>query len=323
MKSIIRYLAIKTMNKKLKKVSSRIPDDKFQQEVQKSSVEYSHLIKESIFMIIGVLSATFGLKGFLLPNSFIDGGITGVSLIINELSNVPISILLIAINLPFLLLGFKAINKSFAIRSIISISMLAIAVELIDFPMITDDKLLISIFGGFFLGLGIGMSIRGGAVLDGTEVLAIFASKKTGLTIGDIITVVNVVIFLIASFVFSVEIALYAMITYLAASKTVDFVVDGLEEFIGVTIISEQNEDIRKAIIERVGRGCTIYKGKGGYDPYGVESNEVDIIYTLITRLELARLQTEVDIIDPNAFMIMHSIKDARGGMIRKGIHKK
>lgn len=311
------------MNKKLKKVSSRIPDDKFQQEVQKSSVEYSHLIKESIFMIIGVLSATFGLKGFLLPNSFIDGGITGVSLIINELSNVPISILLIAINLPFLLLGFKAINKSFAIRSIISISMLAIAVELIDFPMITDDKLLISIFGGFFLGLGIGMSIRGGAVLDGTEVLAIFASKKTGLTIGDIITVVNVVIFLIASFVFSVEIALYAMITYLAASKTVDFVVDGLEEFIGVTIISEQNEDIRKAIIERVGRGCTIYKGKGGYDPYGVESNEVDIIYTLITRLELARLQTEVDIIDPNAFMIMHSIKDARGGMIRKGIHKK
>lgn len=291
-------------------------------EIQRKRIELTHLVKESIFMIIGVLAATFGLKGFLLPNSFIDGGITGVSLMLTELTDIPLSIFIVIVNLPFLLLGFRSINKSFAIRSIISIALLALAVEFIEIPLITDDKLLVSIFGGFFLGLGIGMSIRGGSVLDGTEVLAIFASKKTGLTIGDIITVVNVIIFLIAVFVFSVEVALYAMITYLAASKTVDFVVDGLEEYIGVTIISDKNEEIRVAIIDKVGRGCTIYKGKGGFSAEGEIHNEHDIIYTLITRLELSRLQTEVDKIDANAFMIMHAIKDARGGMIRKRMHK-
>jgi len=319
MKGLVKSILIKTMKKK---VSSRITEAQLNNELKKSEVEFSHLTKESIYMILGVLSASFGLESFLLPNSFIDGGITGVSLILNKLTEVPLSILLVVINFPFILLGFKSINKNFAIKSIISISLLAIAVETIHFPVITDDKLLVAVFGGFFLGLGIGLSIRGGAVLDGTEVLAIFASKKTGLTIGDIISVVNIGIFMVGAFVFSIEIALYAMITYLAASKTVDFVVDGLEEFIGVTIISEKNEEIRKVIVERVGRGCTIYKGKGGYSVNESEDNEIDIIYTLITRLELARLQTEVDIIDSNAFMVMHSIKDARGGMIRKKVHK-
>lgn len=311
------------MTRKMKKVSARLSEEDLKKETAKFTVKYSHLIKESVLMILGVLSATFGLKAFLLPNSFIDGGITGVSLILTEVTNLPLSIFLILINLPFLLLGFTSINKNFAIKSIISISILALSVELIDFPTITDDKLLISVFGGFFLGLGIGLSIRGGSVLDGTEVLAVYASKKTGLTIGDTITVLNIIIFLVGAFILSVEIALYAMITYLAASKTVDFVVDGIEEFIGVTIISEKSEEIRMAIIYKVGRGCTLYKGKRGFATKGQELKDVDIVYTLITRLELAKLQTEIDIIDPQAFMVMHSIKDARGGMIRKRVHKK
>lgn len=258
MKGLVRALTIKIMSKKLKKIDSKIPEIIIETEIKKNKVEFNHFAKESFFMLIGIISATFGLKGFLLPSSFIDGGITGVSLILAELTYVPLSVYIVIVNLPFLLLGFRTINRSFAIRSIISIGLLAIAVEFVEVPIITEDKLLVAVFGGFFLGLGIGMSIRGGSVLDGTEVLAIFASKKTGLTIGDIIAVVNVLIFLVGAFVFSIEIALYAMITYLAASKTVDFVVDGLEEYIGVTIISEKNDEIRIAITDKVGRGCTI-----------------------------------------------------------------
>lgn len=324
MKNIIRTLIIRTMSERHKKVSSRVLDSKLNEQVDKSTIEVTHLLKEIIFLILGVMSASFGLKSFLLPNDFIDGGITGVSLIVHHITNIPVSILLIAINIPFILLGFRAINKSFAIRSIIAISLLAVVIATVNFPTVTNDKLLIAVFGGFFLGLGIGLSIRGGGVLDGTEVLAIYIAKKSGLTIGDIITIANVIIFFAAAFVFKIETALYAMITYLAASKTVDFVVDGIEEFIGVTIISKKTEEIRKVIVQKVGRGCTIYKGKGGYpeDSDSDNNKDIDILYTLITRLELAQLQTQIDIIDTKAFIVMHSVKDAKGGMIKKRIHK-
>ena len=185
-------------------------------------------------------------------------------------------------------------------------------------PIITSDKLLIAVFGGFFLGLGIGLAIRGGSVIDGTEVLAVFISRKTAATIGDIILVFNIIIFGFAAYVFSIEIALYAILTYLAASKTVDFVVSGIEEYVGVTIISNFSEDIRLAIVENMGRGCTIYTGKRGFGKRGDVLKSTDILYTLITRLELAKLHTEIDKIDKDAFIVMHSIKDAKGGMIKK-----
>ena len=257
--------------------------------------------------------AKYQSTGFLLPNMFIDGGVMGISLLLAELFDIPLSVLIVVINLPFLILGFSTISKQFALKSIIAIILLAISVQFIPFPVITDDKLLIAIFGGFFLGLGIGLSIRGGSVIDGTEVLAIFVSKSTSLTIGDVILLFNVLIFSFAAYVLTIEIALYAMLTYLAASKTVDFVVSGIEEYIGVTIISDHNEKIRIAIIENLGRGCTIYSGKGGQS-----MEEIDIIYTLITRLELAKLKKEVGKIDKEAFLVMHSIKDAKGGMIKK-----
>ena len=262
---------------------------------------------------MGVLSAGFGLKGFLLPNMFIDGGAMGISLTIAELTEIPLSVLIVVINLPFLIMGFSTISREFALKSIFAIVLLAISVHFIPFPIITNDKLLIAIFGGFFLGLGIGLAIRGGSVIDGTEVLAIFVSKKTSLTIGDVILIFNVLIFLVAAKVFTIEIALYAMLTYLAASKTVDFVVSGIEEYIGVTIISDYSEEIRIAIIENLGRGCTIYSGKRGQT-----MEQTEIVYTLITRLELAKLHTEIDKIDKDAFVVMHSIKDAKGGMIKK-----
>lgn len=281
-------------------------------------VEVSYFFKSSLFMLLGVMSAAFGLKGFLLPNSFIDGGVTGISLITSSVSGVSLSILLILINLPFMAIAWYQVGRSFALRSMGSIILLAIAVHVFQFPAITEDKLLIAFFGGFFLGLGIGLSVRGGAVLDGTEVLAVYISKKSPMTIGDVILVFNVMIFSVAALVFTIEIALYAILTYLVASKTVDYVVEGIEEYIGVTIISEKSNDIRLAIIENLGRGCTIYEGKKGFAKRGDPLKKTEIVYTLVTKLEISRLQAEIDKIDTDAFVIMHSVKDAKGGMIKK-----
>jgi uncharacterized membrane-anchored protein YitT (DUF2179 family) len=283
-----------------------------------AKVELSYLLKSSVFIILGVLSASFGLRSFLLPNNFIDGGVTGISLITSAVTSIDVSILLVIINLPFLFLAWKTISRSFAIRSFIAIILLALAVHFISFPIVTTDKLLIAVFGGFFLGLGIGLAVRGGSVLDGTEVLAVFITKKTSLTIGDVILIFNVIIFSVGALVFSIEIALYAILTYLAASKTVDFVVDGIEEYIAVTIISDRSEDIRLAIIEKLGRGCTLFDGKKGFAKRGDPLRETNIVYTLVTKLEISRLQAEIDKIDSNAFIVMHSVKDAKGGMIKK-----
>ena len=311
MKPVFRYILIEIF--KLKQKKTVLKENQFEKEVKKAKVEFTHYLQDAFFIVVGVLSAAIGLKGFLLPNLFIDGGVMGISLIVAELSSIPLSVLIFLVNLPFLIMGISAISKQFALKSILAITLLALVVHFFAFPVVTNDKLLIAVFGGFFLGLGIGLAIRGGAVIDGTEVLAVFVSRKISLTIGDVILIFNIMIFSVAAYVFSVETALYAMLTYLAASKTVDFVVSGIEEYVGVTIISYKNEEIRKAILEKMGRACTIYSGKRGQS-----LEEIDILYTLLTRLELAKLHTEVDKIDKNAFVIMHSIKDAKGGMIKK-----
>lgn len=317
MNSIFKYVVLKITELRLRK-EDKVQKKLYEKILAETRVEISHRIKDSALISLGILSASFGLKGFLLPNAFIDGGVTGISLILAELTDLSLAIFIVAVNLPFIVLGLSTIGRRFAMRSLLAIAVLAVTVHFFNLPIVTDDKLLIAVFGGFFLGAGIGLSIRGGAVIDGTEVLAIYISKKTALTIGDVILLFNVLIFGVAAYIFSIETALYAMLTYLAASKTVDFVVSGIEEYVGVTIISDFSEDIRMAVIEKMGRGCTIYSGKRGFGKRGDRLKETDIIYTLITRLELAKLQTEVDKIDPNAFLVMHSIKDAKGGMIKK-----
>lgn len=280
-------------------------------------INFLRLLRDIFFMLAGILSAAFGLEGFLLPNDFIDGGATGISLLISELSNVPLYILLIVVNIPFVYLGYKVLGKNFAVKTAAAITGLAITVAFIHFPEVTHDKLLVSVFGGFFLGAGIGLSVRGGAVIDGTEVLAIFLSKKLGTTIGDIIIMFNIVIFSAAAYLLSIETALYSMITYLVASKALDFVIEGIEEYTGVTIVSPHSEEIRMMIMEKIGRGLTVYKGKRGFGSHG-ERNDIDIIYTVVTRLELNKLNTEIEKIDPHAFVVMNSVKDTRGGMIKK-----
>lgn len=274
--------------------------------------------RDIIFMLLGIFSAGLGVRGFLIPNGFIDGGVMGISLLANIETELPLSILIIAINLPFILLGYRQISMVFSIKSILAITALALVIAIVPYPVVTEDKILVSVFGGFFLGTGIGMVIRGGGVIDGTEVLAIFLSRKTSLTVGDYIFIFNIVIFSVAAYLLSIEVALYSILTYLAASKTVDFILEGIEEYTGVSIISTRSQQIVKMIREKLGRGLTIYSGRKGFGRSGASDQNIDIIYTVITRLEINRLTTEVERIDPRAFIVMQSVKDTRGGMVKK-----
>ena len=274
--------------------------------------------RSAVFIIIGIFSAAFGLKSFLLPNNFIDGGATGISLLLSRIFNFPLPIIIILVNIPFILLGYKQLGNVFAVRTILSILGVAVCLALVNYPPVTNDKLLVAVFGGFFLGAGIGFAIRGGGVLDGTEVLAIFVSRKTGSTIGDIIMVINILIFTSAVYFLGLETALYSMLTYLSASKTVDFLIEGIEEYLGVTIISRKNDEIRDMIINKIGRGVTVYKGTGGYGKKGHLNQDTEIVFTVVTRLEISRLRSEIEKIDDDAFVVMHSIKDTKGGMIKK-----
>jgi uncharacterized membrane-anchored protein YitT (DUF2179 family) len=278
-------------------------------------------LKDAILIITGIFSAAFGFKGFLLTNHFIDGGATGISLLISALTSIPLYVLLIVINIPFVILAYNTISKGFAFKTMLAITGLAIVVATVHFPDVTKDNVLVAVFGGFFLGAGIGLSVRGGAVIDGTEVLAIYLSKKLSTTIGDIIILVNIVIFGAAAYLLSVEIALYSMVTYLSASKTLDFIVEGIEEYTGVTIISPYSRRIKDMIVNTMGRGVTVYQGRSGYGTHGEQENS-DIIFTVITRLELSRLNNELKKIDANAFVVMTSVKDTKGGMLKRRAFK-
>ena len=275
-------------------------------------------IKDVLFISLGVTMASIGLKGFLLPNNFLDGGAMGVSLLIEVMTKINLSYLIILVNLPFIVIGARQISMQFAIKSALAILGLAILVHYVTLPTITDDKLLISIFGGFFLGAGIGLTIRGGAVIDGTEVLAITVSRKSSLTVGDFIAAFNVVLFGLATFLISIETAMYSMLTYLSASKTVDFIINGIEEYIGVIIVSTKSDDIRSQITSNLGRGVTAYKSDQGFGSRGNSNEEGNILFCVVTRLEVTKLLLEIDKIDQDAFVVQHPIKDTKGGMIKK-----
>lgn len=272
---------------------------------------------DGLLMVSGVFLAAFGLKGFLLSKHFIDGGATGVGLLLHQLFGWSLPLLLLIINSPFVFMAYRMVGKKFALKTAVAMVMLAVVLGWVPFPVVTQDNLLISVFGGFFIGAGIGLSVRGGAVLDGTEVMAIYLSRKTGLTIGDVIIGINALIFSCAAYLLSIEIAMYSMITYLAASRTLDFIVEGIEEYLGVTIVSAHSERIRSMIINDLGRGVTVYMGKRGYRTEGDEKT-VEVVFTVVTRLELHRLKSEIEKIDPNAFVVMGVIKETRGGMIKK-----
>ena len=272
------------------------------------------LLKEAALITFGVISACFGLKSFLMPNHFIDGGVTGISLLVSQLTGWNLSYLILIINIPFILMGYKQIGKKFAIKTAVAIIVLSLALVFLPFAPITHDKLLIAFFGGFFLGGGIGLAMRGGCVIDGTEVLALYISRNSMFTVGNIILILNIVIFAFAAYFLNIETALYAILTYLSASNTIDFIVNGLEAYTGVTIISEKNEEIKHFIITDMRRGVTIYKGEGGY----LEKKDIDILYTVVTKLEMSKLQSEIMQIDSDAFVVQQQVADIKGGVVKR-----
>ncbi|MET3979604.1 uncharacterized membrane-anchored protein YitT (DUF2179 family) [Mucilaginibacter sp. UYP25] len=278
------------------------------------------IVTDTIYTIIGILFCGFALKSFLIPNAFFDGGVTGISLLIHELYHVNIAYVIILANIPFIIMGALQVNKTFAIRTMLAIIGLALCLLYLPYPdKITSDKLLVSIFGGVFMGTGIGLAIRGGCALDGIEVLALYTGKRISFTISEIILGINVVIFLIAALEVGFVTSLYSIITYYTASRMINFVIEGLEEYTGVTIISGQNALIKEMLVKQLSRGITIYKGERGFlkDSFDV-SHPVDIVFTVVTRLELRRLRNMVHEIDPKAFIFTSIIKEAAGGVLKR-----
>jgi uncharacterized membrane-anchored protein YitT (DUF2179 family) len=265
-------------------------------------------------IVLGILSAGLGLKGFLLSSHFIDGGVTGISMLLANVLGWPLSILILVINLPFIALGYRQIGRAFAIKSTLAIAGLALCLAFVKYPEVTPDKLLTAVFGGFFIGAGIGLAIRGGAVLDGTEIAALLISKSSHLLkVGDVILLLNILIFSSAAFFLGIETALYSMLTYFAASKTVDFLIHGIDEYTAVTIMSDRSEEIRQVVLRDLQRGVTIYKGRGG-----LSDTEQDILFCVVTRLEIGRIKTAAHEIDADAFIIIHPLADAEGGVVRR-----
>ena len=274
-------------------------------------------IKDAVFLIAGVLSAGFGIKGFLTSSHFIDGGVTGVSMLLATLFDIPLPIWLLLINLPFIALGYRQFGRQFAFKSTLAIAGLSLSLAVIPYPDVTPDLLLTAVFGGFFIGAGIGLAMRGGAVLDGTEIAALLISRSSPiLKVSDVILALNVIIFGAAAFFLGVNEALYSMITYFAASKTIDFIIHGIEEYTAILIISKNPESIRERIIEN-GWGITILKGQGGYGKHGSHQDIDTVLYTVVTRLEISRLRTIILEVDLNAFIIQHSVDDVAGGKIK------
>ena len=270
-----------------------------------------------VLIVLGVLSANMGLHGFLLSSNFIDGGVTGVSMLMSKVTGTTLSVWLPVFNLPFIALGFRQIGGGFALRSALAIGGLSLAVALIPFPDVTHDRVLNAVFGGFFLGAGIGLAVRGGAVLDGTEVAALLISKRSHLLkVGDVILLFNVCLFLFAMTLLGVEEALYSILTYVAAARTLDFVIHGIEEFTAITIVSRMSGEIGARILADLGRGVTVYKGRGG-----LSGEDQEIIFCVVTRLEIGKVKGIVRKLDESAFVTTHALGDVDGGMVKRGRH--
>jgi len=266
------------------------------------------------FILAGIASAAMGLKGFLFSSHFIDGGVTGISMLLAMTTPAPLALWLPVVNLPFVVLGYRQLGRAFAVRSALAIVGLAIVLATVQFPDVTHDLLLTAVFGGVFIGAGIGLAMRGSAVLDGTEIAALLIGKRSAvLKVGDVILAFNVVLFLVAMSVLGIEPALYSILTYVAAARTLEFILHGIEEFTAITIMSAASQSIREGIIGEMGRGVTVYKAWGGKT-----GEDREILYCVVTRLEIGRVMRIIDGFDASAFVIQHPLADVRGGVVHR-----
>lgn len=291
-----------------------------------NSIEWKHVwnVKNLFQIVLGSGLAVLAMKGFMIPNRFLDGGVTGISILLHEIFHFNISLLVIIFNLVFIYLGYKKIGKTFAVQTTLAVTLLSLGLFFIDINPITKDKLLIAIFGGILIGTGVGLVIRSGGVIDGSEVIAVFTKRKTGFSNSEIIMLMNTIIFAVAAFVFGIETAMYSIITYFTATRVTDYVVDGIEEFTALNIISSQQEEIKNFLVNELGKGITVYKGERGYLPGSFDiKTDCEIIVTIVTRLEIKQIQDAILEIDPKAFSYVQSIKEATGGILKVKAHAK
>jgi uncharacterized membrane-anchored protein YitT (DUF2179 family) len=274
--------------------------------------------RSAALIVAGILSAGLGLHGFLLPSNLIDGGVTGISMLLSKVIGWPLAVLIPLVNLPFIIVGYRYLGRAFAVRSALAIAGLAAALAFVHFPIVTNDRVLDAVFGGFFLGAGIGLAVRGSSVLDGTEIAALLISRQGAMVkVGDVILGFNVVLFIVAMAVLGVESALYSILTYMSAARTLDFIIHGIEEYVAITIMSPESDFIRRRITGELSRGVTVYRARGGHS-----GEEREILYCVVTRLEIGRVRTIISEVDPHAFIVVHPLADVSGGTVRKrGLH--
>lgn len=284
----------------------------------KSPIDWRSLfsLHSVIYSLLGILSAMVALEGFMLPNHFLDGGVTGISILVEEILDIPFTYLLVIFNLPFLYLGYRKIGKTFALRSLLSILLLTVIMHFVEIPAVTEDKVLIAVFGGVLIGLGLGLVIKGGGVLDGLEIMAFYTTRKSAFSTAEIILTFNGLIFLGAAFVFDLETAMYSFLVYFTAARTTTYVVDGFEEFTALNIISKECEEVKSLIVNDFGKAITVYKGERGYLPGAYKiKHDCDIVMTIVTRLEIHRIKEATLKLDPNAFFFIQRIKEVKGGI--------
>lgn len=278
----------------------------------------SFSLKSLLYTLTGAFFVIVAFQGFMIPNHFMDGGITGISLLLHEVFHINVAIPLLILNIPFLFIGYKKIGGAFALHSLLALIIVVVLIQFIEIPAITDDKVLIAVFGGFFIGLGLGLIIKAGGVLDGLEVIAVYTNKNSRFSTSEIVMVINTVIFITAATLLGIEIALYSIITFFTALQFSNYVVDGFDEYTSMNIVSKKPETIKPLLVQKYGKAITVYKGERGYLPKQFsEVYECDIIVTVVTRLEIFNIQNEIYTIDPDAFIYIQRIKEVKGGVVK------
>lgn len=278
-------------------------------------------LSEFVQILIGIFLASLGLKLFLLPNGFLDGGATGIAILLSTIFKLDISLVLLIVSIPFLILAWFSLSKRIFFKSVVSILSLAFIIHFENFNSVTEDKLLIAIFGGLFLGAGIGLAIRNGAVLDGSEILGIFINQRLGISIGKVVLLFNAILFGITAFLLTLEVAMYSILTFIVTAKVIDLMIEGFEDYVGLMIVSEEVNTINEELIRVVGIGTTLYNGSGGYGKRGARQTK-EIIHTVINRIDIRRTYNLIESIDKDAFIIEFDVNNIKGGIYSKFLSK-
>jgi len=275
-------------------------------------------IYDVIMIGIGGLLAATGILGFLIPSGFFDGGATGLAMLGSAITPVPLNWCILIINIPFLMIGWNRFGTKFITKCLISIIYFSILVAVISVPELSHDKILCSVFGGILLGAGIGFAVNGGGVLDGTEIVAIILCQRLGISIGTLVLIFNIVVFSLVALLRGYETALYSILTYIFASKSANFLIHGIEEYIGISIVSSASEKIRKTLLDELNLGVTIYNGKTG-----LADKEQDILFCVITKYDMQRVKNIIKGIDEKAFIVMQPVENTFGGLVKSKLRRK